>query len=302
MSMTMLQIVQQAVGEMGSGAVPISVAGNANQDTVQEFYLLNGLGATLARDYIWEALNRQYIFTVQYTTITGDTVINTSNIVNASSIAGLDTTYGVAGRGINQACYIASAPSGATIPISQPATSTNVGATFTLTKVKYSMPSDFDRIIDRSQWDKTKHWELLGPETAQQWEWLISGYISTGPRIRWRIFGGYFQIWPFTASAETLGFEYISNGWAAKADGTVQSAFVLDTDTCIFPDRLMVSGLKHRYFQTKGFGDVFKAEYDAALSIAFANDSGSQTLSFAPRVSGILITQANIQDSGYGLP
>jgi hypothetical protein len=25
---------------------------------------------------------------------------------------------------------------------------------------------------------------MLGPEDAQQWEWLLSGYISTGPRIR----------------------------------------------------------------------------------------------------------------------
>ncbi len=141
---------------------------------------------------------------------------------------------------------------------------------------------------------------MLGPETAQQWEWLISGYISTGPRIRWRIFDGYFQIWPFVASSEVLGYEYLSNGWAHSAAGVAKSSMTVDTDTCIFPDRLMVAGLKHRYFQVKGFGDVFKAEFDDQKSIAFANDAGSQTLSFAPRVSGILITSANLPDSGYG--
>jgi hypothetical protein len=82
------------------------------------------------------------------------------------------------------------------------------------------MPSDYDRKIDRTDWDKTKHWEMLGPETAQQWEWLLSGYISTGPRIRYRIFGGYFQIWPMVTTADTLGFEYVSNAWAAyRRDG-----------------------------------------------------------------------------------
>lgn len=300
MSMTMLEIIQQAVGEMGSGTVPAYVAGNTTQDTVQQFYLLNGLGQSLMREFIWQELTQQYIFTVEYTTITGDVTSGSSNLTNASSIVGIDDTYGIQGSGINQACYVSGTPSGSTIGLSQPATGSYSGATYTLTKVKYDMPTDYDRQMDRTHWDKTKHWEMLGPETAQQWEWLISGYISTGPRIRYRIFGNYFQIWPFTASTETLGFEYLSKAWARTAAGVPINAFVSDDDTCIFPDRLMVSGLKSRYFKAKGFPDVYEAEYKQQLSIAFSNDAGSQTLSFAPRVSGILITQANIPDSGYG--
>lgn len=300
MSMTMLQIIQQAVGEMGSGAVPTSVAGNQNQDTVQEFYLLNGLGQALQRDFIWQALVGQYIVTVSFTTLTGSVIINTTTMT-VSSTATIDNTYGVSGTGLNQACYVNSIDTPTTLTLSQPATSTGA-ATYTFTKVKYALPTGYDRLLDRTQWDKTKHWEMLGPETAQQWEWLISGYISTGPRIRWRIFNNLFQIWPFTASAEVLGYEYIKNTWANSALGVGQTAFVADTDTCIFPDRLMVDGLKHRYFQVKGFGDVFKADYERQLSIAFGNDQGSQTLSFAPRLSGILITEANLPDSGYGMP
>lgn len=299
MSMTMLQIIQQAVGEMGSGAVPTQIAGNISQDTVQEFYLLNGLGQSLARDFIWQALNKQYIVTVSYTTLVGD-VVQGSTTITLSSTATIDNTYGLSGTGINQACYINSIDTPTTATLSQPATATAIGQTYTFTKVKYAMPSDYDRQIDRTHWDKTKHWEMLGPETAQQWEWLISGYISTGPRIRYRIFGNYFQIWPFVASSEVIGFEYISNAWAASAAGVPQTGFVADTDTCIFPDRLMVVGLKHRYFQVKGFGDVYLREYESQLAIAFGNDQGSQTLSFAPRISGILITQANIPDSGFG--
>lgn len=298
MSMTMLQIIQAAVGEMGSGAIPQAVASSSNQDTIQQFYLLNGLGQALQREFIWQALNKQYIVTVSTTTLTGSTVIN-STALTLSSTATIDDTYGVSGPGINQACYINAIVDGTTATLSQPATSTTSG-TYTFTKVKYAMPSDYDRQIDRTHWDKTKHWEMLGPETAQQWEWLISGYISTGPRIRYRIFGDFFQIWPFVASAETIGFEYISNGWAASSGGTVQTAFTADSDTCVFPDRLMVDGLKHKYFQVKGFGDVFRADYEKQLSIAFGNDQGSQTLSFMPNVSGILITSANLPDSGYG--
>lgn len=298
MSMTMLEIVQQAVGEMGSGAVPNYVAGNANQDTVQQYYLLNGLGQSLLRDFIWQELVGQYIVTVDYTTLTG-TVVNGDTTMTVSSTATIDNTYGLSGTGINQACYVNSIDSGTTLTLSQPATADATG-TYTFTKVKYALPTGYDRLLDRTHWDKTKHWEMLGPETAQQWEWLISGYISTGPRIRWRIFDGFFQIWPFVASSEVLGYEYLKNTWARSAAGAEKTNMTLDTDTCIFPDRLMVAGLKHRYFSTKGFNEIFKAEFDTQLQIAFANDQGSQTLSLAPRVSGILITQANIPDSGYG--
>lgn len=298
MSMTLLEIVQQAVGEMGSGAIPTSIAGNQNQDTVQQYYLLNGLGQSLMRDFIWQELVGQEIFTVEYTSLTGS-VISGDNTMTVSSTSTIDDTYGVSGDGINQACYVDSITDATHLELSQPATETTSG-TYSFTKVKYALPSGYDRLLDRTHWDKTKHWEMLGPETAQQWEWLISGYISTGPRIRWRIFDGYFQIWPFTSSSEVLGYEYLSKNWARSTLGVAKSGMTADSDTCIFPDRLMVAGLKHRYFSTKGFNEIFKEEFQSQMSIAFANDQGSQTLSFAPRVSGILITQANLPDSGYG--
>ena len=120
MSMTMLQIIQQAVGEMGSGAVPSYVASNTAQDTVQQFYLLNGLGQSLMRDFIWQDLNKQYIVTVSYTTLTGSTV-NASTTLTVTSTATIDNTYGVAGTGINQACYINSITNSTTAVLSHEA-------------------------------------------------------------------------------------------------------------------------------------------------------------------------------------
>jgi hypothetical protein len=300
MSSTMLQLIQAATGEMGLN-VPTYVAGNTNQDVTQQLALLNACGRELQRDYVWQALSKQYIFTVEYTTITADTTINSTSLTNCSSIAGIDTTYQVSGTGVNQATFVAAAPSGTTIVLSQPATSTTTGNTYTLGKVRYSMPSDYDRQIDRTHWDKSKHWEMLGPETAQQWEWLISGYISTGPRIRYRIFNSYFQIWPLVSTAEVLGFEYISNGWVTDVSGTAKTSFTVDTDTCIFPDNLMILALKKKYFEVKGFdSSAYKADYEKELSIAKANDGGSLTLSMNPRISTILIGWTQIPDSGYG--
>ena len=295
----MLQLVQYATQEMGLPS-PSSVAGNQTQDVVQELALLNAAGRQLLREYQWQAVNKAYTFTVQFTTITADTTLNSSTLTNCSSIVGIDETYQISGPGINQATYITGAGTGATLPLSQPATSSTTGGNYTLTKVKYAMPSDYDRQIDNTHWDKSKHWIMLGPETPQQWEWLISGYISTGPRVRYRIFGNFFQIWPCIGTNDVLGFEYISNAWVMDAAGNPKSSFTADTDTCIFPDALMVLALEKKYYEAKGLGPTYDNDYSMQLSIAQSADSGSATLSFAPSPAGVLLTWNNIPDSNYG--
>lgn len=174
-------------------------------------------------------------------------------------------------------------------------------STFNFQKVKYGMPSDYDATVPRTHWDKSKRWEMLGPEDAQQWEWLLSGYISTGPRIRWRIFQNLFQIWPGNSTGERLGFEYRSKAWALSSTGTVKNSFTADTDTCIYPDRLMVLMCKLKYFEGKGFDTtaMFR-NYRDELETVIAQNTSSANLSFAPRPGTVLIGYENTPDSGYG--
>ena len=296
---TMLQLVQQATGEMGL-AVPTYVAGNTAQDTIQQLALLNAVGYEVQRQWDWQALTTEYRFNTSFTATTGTTATGSAVVTGIPSTAGLDATYMVLGTGINTDVYVQSVDSPTQVTLSQVATATGT-VTLNFCKTKYANPSDFDRQIDRTQWDKTRHWEMLGPETAQQWQWLKSGYISTGPRMRFRRLGGTFQIWPPIAANEYLGMEYVSSNWARDNAGTPKGSFTVDTDTCIFPDRLMVLGLKQKYFEVKGFDTTaLTRDYADELSISKANDMGAATLSFAPQVSQVLIGVANIPDSGYG--
>jgi hypothetical protein len=296
---TMLQLVQQATGEMGL-PVPTYVAGNTAQDAIQQLALLNAVGYEVMRKWDWEALCTEYRFTTQFTTTTGTLTSGSAVVTGIPSTTGLDGTYMVLGTGINTDVYVQSVDSPTQVTLNQLATASGV-QTLNFCKTKYANPADFDRQIDRTQWDKTKHWEMLGPESAQQWQWLKSGFIATGPRLRFRRLGGTFQIWPPIASAEYLGMEYVSSNWAASATGTGKPSFTVDTDTCIFPDRLMVLGLKLKYFAVKGFDTTdLRQDYSDELSIAMANDMGSETLSFAPQLSQMLIGVANLPDTGYG--
>lgn len=298
---TMLQLVQQAAGEM-SLAVPSAVAGNTTTDVVQMLALLNAVGYELQRQHQWQAICTEYRFTTSYLTTTGTWTTSAATVASIPDTSTLAANLWMAvGTGIPQDTYVQSVDSATQVTLTQMPTAAGTAAAISFCKTKYAFPSDYDRPIDRTQWDKSKHWEMLGPESPQQWQWLKSGYIATGPRIRFRPLGGYFQIWPAVTTNEYLGFEYVSKNWVTAFAGTTKGSFTVDTDTCVFPDRLMVLGLKLKYFEAKGFDTTaYARDYSAQLDIAKANDAGSQTLSMSPKLSNILISADNLPDSGYG--
>jgi len=297
---TMLQLIQQATNELGI-STPASVAGNTNQDVVQLLALSNATGYEPLRRHAWRALTKPYRFTTEYLTTTGTWTTASLSVTGIPSTTGLDTTYMAIGLGINQDVFITSVDSGTQVTLNQFPTESATATAISFAKTQYDLPTDYDAIVPRTMWDKSKHWEMLGPEDAQQWEWLLSGYIATGPRIRWRLYGNYFQIWPPTTTAEYLGFEYRSKGWANAANGAVKNSFTVDTDTCIYPDRLMVLSIKLKYFEAKGFDTTAMArDYMLELEAGMAQDMSSANLSFAPRPGTVLIGYDNIPDSGYG--
>jgi len=299
MASTLLQLVQQATGEMGLNQ-PTQVVGNSSSDVIQLYSLINSVGYEVQRDHNWEALDKEYRFYTVYTTLTCTLVEDSVNVTTVESTTGLSNLYIVTGTGINQDTYVNTVTGAHSLTLSQAATTSGV-YTLYFSQAKYPLPSDWDRQVDRTHYDKSKRWEMLGPTDAQQWQFLKSSYISTGPRIRYRILGGYFQVWPAMNTDEYLGFEYMSNQWATSSAGVTQTSFLADTDTCIFPDRLMVTALKKKYFEIKGFDSTaFTRDYLQQLSFAKANDSGSATLSFAPTPGSVLIGFENIPDANYG--
>lgn len=305
MSQSMLQLVNQVQNELNL-QVTTTVAGNASTDVQQILGLMNAAGYDLVREYDWQTLEKAHLIYTQQLTTTGTTTLGSFLVTDIPDTAGIDNTYQVQAYQLPQATYVEEVIDAHTVRVNQ-AASQDSGTQITqpnqvlFSKVKYDMPPDYMTITNRTQWQKTKKWEMLGPETAQQWQWLLSGYIATGPRVRWRILGGKFQIWPATNSVQELGFEYRSQAWAQAANGDPKNSFTADSDTTIFDDRLMVTYTKLKYWQIKGFDTTaLQQEYSRYLSIAKANDKGGATLSFAPQPSQVLIGWANIPDSGYG--
>jgi predicted GNAT superfamily acetyltransferase len=302
MSQTMLQLVQQTTAELNL-SVPSFVVGNTSQDVQQVLALMNGAGYELLKEYDWQALQVQYRFYTQSLTANATTVNGSYNLTfeAGTDLSAVTNQWQLTGYNIPQDTYVVSANNTTKVVVmSQMATGNGVQSVV-CAQTAYDLPDDFETITDRTQWDKSKHWEMLGPEDAQQWQWLKSGYISTGPRVRWRILDGQFQIWPVMNTNEYLGWEYRSKGWAKSAAGAVQNSFTADSDTTVFDDRIMVLATKLKYFQVKSFDTTaLMQDYQRYLSIAKANDKGAPNLSFAPYPSKVLIGYANIPDTGYG--
>jgi hypothetical protein len=298
----MLQLVQQTTAELNL-AVPTYVAGNTSQDVQQILALMNGVGYDLLKEYDWQALQVQYRFYTQSITADATTVDGSYNLTFAigTDLSAVDSQWQLTGYNIPQDTYVVSANNSTKVVVmSQMATGSGVQSVV-CAQTAYDLPDDFETITNRTHWDKSKHWEMLGPEDAQQWQWLKSGYISTGPRVRWRILDNQFQIWPVMNTNEYLGWEYRSKGWARSAAGVVKNSFTVDTDTTVLDDRIMVLATKLKYFQIKSFDTTaLTQDYQRYLTIAKANDKGAPNLSFAPYPSKVLIGYANIPDTGYG--
>ena len=302
MSSTMLQLVNQVQAELNL-AVSTSVAGNPNTDVQQILALMNGAGYELLKEYDWQALQVQYRFYTQSLTANATTVNGSTTLTfeAGTDLSNVTSQWQLSGYNIPQDTYVVSANNTTKVVVMSQIASGSGTQSVVCAQTAYDLPADFETITDRTHWDKSKHWEMLGPEDAQQWQWLKSGYISTGPRVRWRILDNQFQIWPIMNTQEYLGWEYRSKGWARAADGAIKNSFTADTDTTVLDDRIMVLYTKLKYFQIKAFDTTaLTQDYQRYFTIAKANDKGAPNLSFAPYPSKVLIGYANIPDTGYG--
>ena len=298
---TLLQNVQDVCIELG---LPVpSVVASSTDDTVKQLQaLMNRAGDTLTTENNWQVLAKEYRFETNQFTVNGSTVLNETTIV-VDDTTGITTNYQISGNGIMQDTYVTAVDSGTnTVTINIPATGSFTDTPLVFGQANYSMPVDYERTVNKTMYNKTNRWSVIGPKSAQEWQWIKASYITTGPRMRYRIIGNEFVIWPAAYGANiVLGFEYQSNSWVVAADGTDKQKATVDTDTFLFPDRLLVLGTKLKYFEIKGFDTTtLYADYQRELSKFKAQDAGADTLSMAPRYPNILLTQNNIPDTGFG--
>lgn len=309
-----LQIINTAQRELG---LPVSatVVGNEDLTTVQLFAFLQLANEEL-RDYSdegWKALQFEFNLVVETPLVTtGDTLEGSAVITNIPDTSALSANFwAVSGEEIAQAARIISVDSATQITMNMVASADTVGNELTFSKDTYAMPSDFRKYTNATWWDRSNFWQLLGPDSAQQAQFQLSGIYARGPRAHFRNIGPYantYRLWPppstLTEPIQPV-FEYISYNTVRVLGSNTNFAqyFENDLDTPILDDRALILSIKWRFWEQKGMNWMAKRdEYDTYVDRLMARDGGAKTLSLAPTPSRFLLSPLDIQDTDFPGP
>jgi hypothetical protein len=181
----------------------------------------------------------------------------------------------------------------------------------------YVMPSDWSYFLDQTQWDRTNHWPLLGPKTAQEWQWLKGGLLSSGPRLRYRVVGGEFELWPVPSALNTptagvpgefvpwtLAMEYVADTWLKDAGqtNTFYSECINDTDIILLDPWILTAYLKLKFWEAKGLDTTaYTKDFLGTWEARIGKNKGAPMLTLAPRARTMLIGINNIPDGSWNV-
>ncbi len=220
----------------------------------------------------------------------------------------------VQANGLLQSTRVVEVVDANTIRIDQYPTASTVGAELIIARDTYAVPAEFKWFANRTMWDRSNHWELVGPMSPQADQWQRSGIVTVGPRKRWRQVGPEmngnvpWRLWPPpTASGSypgTLVFEYNSKYWAADANGVRKERLTANTDYPVIDAQAIILSTKWRLWQAKSLEyGAMQAEANDYVARLAARDGGSADLSLSKRRDNyFLLGPQNIQDGAFPGP
>lgn len=326
MAKTLLQIVNQVQGSLGLPQSTSIVGNTSDFSAVQMLNLMNELVVEVRREYKWTVLQWEFIIqALPAVTVTGNLTAGSGVVTNVqpNTTGLLNYLMAVSAPSVPSAARIQSVDSSSQFTMNMAATTAATAASIVVAQDTYPMPADFDYLHNRTMWDRTNRWELLGPDSAQMDQWHKSGIVVTGPRRHFRKFGPYvpggqFYLWPppfdLTANLQ-LVFEYISTNCIAKGGNLAipttnaytntnfVSQWASDSDVSLLDDDILIKGLKYKYYEAKGFNYADKKnEFIDYMAMIWSRDGGRGTLSLAKKVHPIFISPANVQDGFFPGP
>ena len=310
--MSLLTICQLALSDL-SLQVPTTIVGNTDQTAQRVLAAAQLAGKSLYKKPQggWVDSIREYDFTTAAVAQQSGSIAN-SGPGGVAVISGLATTTGIAaftwyafGTGVANNSIVASTTS-STVTLNQAAVQTGAGQ-FLFGQSDYPLPSDFQRPVDNTMWDRGRFWSMRGPQSPQQWQLYKSSVIgraSIQRRFRFRRINGnmVFSIDPVpTDNLTPLVFEYVSNAWCQSSGGTPQSLWEADTDTGILDEDLLMLGTRWRVYARLGFDYQSELdEYETEVSKAMAVDGGAAILDLAPADRLTLIGPWNLPETNFG--
>lgn len=167
----------------------------------------------------------------------------------------------------------------------------------------YPLPEDLSYFTDQTQWDRTNHWPLLGPKTAQEWAWLKGALVAALPRQRYRIMDNKLMIWPKAAGISNMAMEYVSKYWVSNAIPPLLTDYITrDDDLVMYNPWLTIKFTKFKFLAAKGFPtkDVL-ADFMRIYNSLIGKDTGGKILSLAPTITSPYLGPWSVQDGSWNV-
>ncbi len=310
--MSLLTICQLALADLGLPQ-PTSIIGNSDETAQRALAAAQLAGKSLYKRPRggWVNSIRELDFVTAAVAQQSGTIANSgpggvaviSGLTGISAIAA--STWYAFGLGVPNNSIVASTTV-STVTLNQAATQTGAGQ-FTFGQSDYALPSDFQRPVDNTMWDRSRFWSMRGPQSPQQWQLYKSSVIgraSIQRRFRFRREAGnmVFSIDPVpTDNGSALVFEYVSNAWCESNVGVAQTEWLADTDVGILDEDLLMLGVRWRVYRRLGMAYQEElSEYETEVNKALAADGGAAILDLAPADRLTLIGPWNLPETNFG--
>jgi hypothetical protein len=176
-------------------------------------------------------------------------------------------------------------------------------------KGDYDLPEDYKYFTDQTQWDRTDHWPLLGPKSAQEWSWLKGALVAALPRLRFRVADNQFKIWPIPKASGSpatynLAMEYISRFWVNNAASTPPFTDMItqNSDVLMYDPWLLIKFVKFKFYELKGFATTgVNADFMRIFNNLTGKDTGAKILSLSPKVTSQYIGPWSVPDGSWNI-
>lgn len=165
------------------------------------------------------------------------------------------------------------------------------------------LPTDFDRFLGGTFYNRTRNRLVAGPLTPQEWQ-DYQASLTTLVYDAFRLKAGVLYLLPTPTGTHTYAFEYMTKYWASDAAGTAPTlaAFAADTDIVFLPELLLIMGTVWRFKQARGFdyAEDFRS-YETELYRIIGRDGGKRTLNMGASIDKRVPRAPQAPDGSWAL-
>ena len=150
------------------------------------------------------------------------------------------------------------------------------------------VPTDFDRMIPDTFWNRSARRKAVGPLSPQDWQYQKGWGVNAAIEHQWMRRGADIVLTPAPAAGEELAFEYIRSTPVRALAGTLKAQFDDDSDTFLLDEEILTLGVAWRYLRQKGldYAEELKA-YEWRVAQSAPASRGSSAISIGGTGQGI---------------